>query len=43
MKRIYVIYEGETFSVSGREPDELRSEIRLLGFERLEFDQEESG
>lgn len=27
MKRIYVIYEGVTFSVSGREPDELRREI----------------
>lgn len=27
MKRIYVIYEGTTYSVSGREPEDLRQEI----------------
>lgn len=27
MKRIYVIYGGTTFSVSGREPEDLRAEI----------------
>lgn len=27
MKRIYVIYQGTTFSVSGREPEDIRREI----------------
>ena len=27
MKRVYVIYQGTTFSVSGREPEDLRQEI----------------